>query len=104
MSGAAPADSGPELSVVIPVYNEGRNIVPVLRGLAPSLPTLENIHARKTGALFRACLRLGGCVALGEAPGGVGRRSTAHLGVKQRSPLRKSFMPARRHRRHTGPV
>src|ERR671933_2573716 len=42
--------------------------------------------------------------SLGEEPGGVGRRSTAHLGVKQRSPLRKSFMPARRHSRHTGPV
>src|SRR5919199_26899 len=42
--------------------------------------------------------------SLGEAPGGVGRRSTAHFGVKQRSPLRKSFMPARRHSRHTGPV
>jgi geranylgeranyl diphosphate synthase, type II len=37
---------------------------------APSLPTLENIHARKTGALFRACLRLGAYAAQGERPGG----------------------------------
>ncbi|HLN32622.1 MAG TPA: polyprenyl synthetase family protein [Gemmataceae bacterium] len=36
----------------------------------PSLLALENIHARKTGALFRACLRLGACVAQGEKPGG----------------------------------
>ena len=35
-----------------------------------ALETLENIHARKTGALFRACLRMGACVARGEAPGG----------------------------------
>jgi geranylgeranyl diphosphate synthase type II len=32
--------------------------------------TLEEIHARKTGALFRACLRLGLSVAQGEKPGG----------------------------------
>jgi geranylgeranyl diphosphate synthase type II len=31
---------------------------------------LENVHTRKTGALFRACLRLGAWTALGEAPGG----------------------------------
>jgi geranylgeranyl diphosphate synthase, type II len=31
-----------------------------------SLPALENIHACKTGALFRACLRLGVWAALGE--------------------------------------
>ena len=35
-----------------------------------ALETLENIHARKTGALFRACLRMGAWVARGEAPGG----------------------------------
>jgi geranylgeranyl diphosphate synthase type II len=34
---------------------------------------LENIHARKTGALFRACLRLGVHVAQGEKPGGADR-------------------------------
>jgi geranylgeranyl diphosphate synthase type II len=34
------------------------------------LTTLEEIHARKTGALFRACLRLGLWVAQGEKPGG----------------------------------
>src|SRR5207249_4992547 len=31
---------------------------------------LEWIHARKTGALFRASLRLGGYAAQGERPGG----------------------------------
>jgi geranylgeranyl diphosphate synthase type II len=35
-----------------------------------SLAVLENIHARKTGALFRTCLRLGAWTALGEEPGG----------------------------------
>ncbi|HMC63429.1 MAG TPA: farnesyl diphosphate synthase [Gemmataceae bacterium] len=35
-----------------------------------TLADLENIHARKTGALFRACLRLGVWVAQGERPGG----------------------------------
>lgn len=34
------------------------------------LADLENIHARKTGALFRACLRLGLYAAQGERPGG----------------------------------
>lgn len=37
---------------------------------AALLEDLENIHARKTGALFRACLRLGVHVAQGEKPGG----------------------------------
>jgi geranylgeranyl diphosphate synthase type II len=32
--------------------------------------TLENIHAHKTGALFRSCLRLGLWTAQGERPGG----------------------------------
>src|ERR1700738_1770362 len=41
---------------------------------------------------------------LGGAPGGVGRRSTAHLGVKQRSPFKNSFIPCRRQSRQTGPV
>lgn len=36
----------------------------------PTLEVLENIHARKTGALFRACLRLGVWAAQGERPGG----------------------------------
>jgi geranylgeranyl diphosphate synthase type II len=35
-----------------------------------SLADLESLHARKTGALFRACLRLGVWVAQGEWPGG----------------------------------
>jgi geranylgeranyl diphosphate synthase type II len=34
------------------------------------LETLENLHARKTGALFRACLRLGVYAAQGERPAG----------------------------------
>jgi geranylgeranyl diphosphate synthase type II len=34
------------------------------------LKELENIHARKTGALFRSCLRLGLLSAQGENPGG----------------------------------
>jgi geranylgeranyl diphosphate synthase type II len=35
-----------------------------------TIAVLENIHARKTGALFRACLRLGAYAAQGEAPVG----------------------------------
>jgi geranylgeranyl diphosphate synthase type II len=34
------------------------------------LQDLEHLHARKTGALFRSCLRLGALVAQGERPGG----------------------------------
>jgi geranylgeranyl diphosphate synthase type II len=34
------------------------------------LSDLEALHARKTGALFRACLRLGALAAQGERPGG----------------------------------
>src|SRR5262249_28403771 len=44
-----------------------------------SLEALENIHARKTGALFRACLRLGAWAALGEQPGGPERTLVARL-------------------------
>lgn len=35
-----------------------------------TLDDLENLHARKTGALFRACLRLGVLTAQGEKTGG----------------------------------
>jgi geranylgeranyl diphosphate synthase type II len=35
-----------------------------------TLNDLENAHARKTGSLFRACLRMGLIVAQGERPGG----------------------------------
>src|SRR5947209_4599385 len=35
-----------------------------------TLEDLELLHGRKTGALFRACLRLGVLVAQGERPGG----------------------------------
>jgi geranylgeranyl diphosphate synthase, type II len=36
-----------------------------------TVEALENIHARKTGALFRACLRMGACVAQAERSAGV---------------------------------
>ncbi len=39
---------------------------------APSVEALEDIHQRKTGALFRSCLRLGALAAQGERPGGPG--------------------------------
>jgi geranylgeranyl diphosphate synthase type II len=35
-----------------------------------TLSTVENIHAQKTGALFRTCLRLGAWAAQGENPDG----------------------------------
>jgi geranylgeranyl diphosphate synthase type II len=35
-----------------------------------TLETLNHLHGRKTGALFRACLRLGALAAQGERPGG----------------------------------
>lgn len=44
-----------------------------------NLDALENIHARKTGALFRACLRLGVLVAQGERAGGPDRQVMACL-------------------------
>src|SRR5438445_205131 len=37
------------------------------------------------------------------SPGGYERRSIAHFAGRQRSPLRKSFMPSRRQTRHFGP-
>ncbi|MCI0464933.1 MAG: polyprenyl synthetase family protein [Gemmataceae bacterium] len=39
-------------------------------GSEAPLATLEEIHARKTGALFRSCLQLGLLAAQGERPGG----------------------------------
>ena len=39
-------------------------------GRVATLSTVENIHARKTGALFRTCLRIGAWAAQGENPGG----------------------------------
>jgi geranylgeranyl diphosphate synthase type II len=38
--------------------------------LSTQYSVLESLHARKTGALFRACLRMGAYVAQGERPGG----------------------------------
>jgi geranylgeranyl diphosphate synthase type II len=43
------------------------------------LHDLEQLHARKTGALFRACLRLGAFVAQGERPGGPDPRAVEAL-------------------------
>ena len=40
-----------------------------------TLGELECLHARKTGALFRACLRLGVLAAHGERPDGADRRT-----------------------------
>ncbi len=39
-------------------------------GDTPTLEIVESIHARKTGALFRSCLRLGVFAVQGERPGG----------------------------------
>jgi geranylgeranyl diphosphate synthase type II len=46
---------------------------------APSLAILEGIHARKTGALFRACLRLGVWIVQGEQPGGADAETLARF-------------------------
>jgi geranylgeranyl diphosphate synthase type II len=46
---------------------------------AARLEDLEQIHARKTGALFRACMRLGAYAAQGEQPGGPDRQLLAAL-------------------------
>ncbi len=44
MTGSSlPGDAGPELSVVMPVYNEGDRVVPVLRALAAALQTPHEI-------------------------------------------------------------
>ena len=49
-------------------------------GEAPrTLEVLENIHARKTGALFRTCLSLGAWVAQGERSEGVDSAALASL-------------------------
>jgi geranylgeranyl diphosphate synthase type II len=59
----------------VPRSNRG-GLTPPARQVAtfPARPAelkdLEGIHARKTGALFRACLRLGLLAAQGECPGG----------------------------------
>jgi geranylgeranyl diphosphate synthase type II len=41
---------------------------------APTLEELESLHGRKTGALFRACLRMGVISVQGERPGGTEER------------------------------
>jgi geranylgeranyl diphosphate synthase type II len=45
----------------------------------PTLAVLENLHARKTGALFRSCLRLGVFAVHGEKPGGPDTTLLANL-------------------------
>lgn len=45
----------------------------------PTVAVLENIHARKTGALFRSALRMGAYVAQGERDAGVDRTLLARL-------------------------
>jgi geranylgeranyl diphosphate synthase type II len=50
----------------------GSSLTPDSCSLTPGLADLERVHAQKTGALFRACLRIGGYVARGEQPGGPG--------------------------------
>jgi geranylgeranyl diphosphate synthase type II len=45
------------------------------------LDDLERVHSLKTGALFRACLRLGAIVAQGERPGGPGLEVLESLDV-----------------------
>jgi geranylgeranyl diphosphate synthase, type II len=44
-----------------------------------TLEDLETIHAGKTGALFRACVRLGLLTAQGEMPGGLDAEKRRHL-------------------------
>src|SRR5262249_14435667 len=46
---------------------------------AGTLQDLQNIHACKTGALFRSCLRMGVWTAQGEKPGGADPVSLASL-------------------------
>jgi geranylgeranyl diphosphate synthase type II len=47
--------------------------------LSAQYSVLESLHARKTGALFRAALRMGAYVAQGEQPGGPRRELLAGL-------------------------
>jgi len=47
-----------------------RGAIATLDAPAATIEALEKIHAHKTGALFRACLRIGVSTAQGERPGG----------------------------------
>ena len=69
------------------VFREGR------RRASPSAS--HEAEARSPGCGLRRVLPW--------APGAKLRFSMAHLGPKQRSPFRKSFMPSRRQSRQTGP-
>jgi geranylgeranyl diphosphate synthase type II len=44
-----------------------------------ALEVLDNIHTRKTGALFRACVQLGLLAAQGEEPGGLDAGTRGYL-------------------------
>jgi geranylgeranyl diphosphate synthase type II len=57
----------PRDSTTAGALSRGANATPLA---IHSLHALENLHARKTGALFRASLRLGAWSALGERPVG----------------------------------
>ncbi|MCE9565569.1 MAG: polyprenyl synthetase family protein [Planctomycetes bacterium] len=62
-----------------PLNGEGQNQTPpsfVGKGVG-GLGSLENIHARKTGALFRASLRLGVYAAQADRPEGVNAKTLA---------------------------
>ena len=48
------SDETPALSVVIPVYNEGENVVPTLRGvITGTWPSMESIEAKTKADLLQ---------------------------------------------------
>ena len=67
-AGAAGMVGGQVLDLAAEESDEDR--LSVSRNDQSALTLLEEIHALKTGALFRACLRLGALAAQGERPGG----------------------------------
>src|SRR5207244_2289698 len=71
----------------------------VLRNCFSSRP-----YARRAFCFSRSWSRYSLCLMRPRpcSPGGYERRSIAHFSVRQRSPLRKSLMPSRRHCLHFG--
>jgi geranylgeranyl diphosphate synthase type II len=61
--------SDPDFSTLMP-GDESKPTFSTLAPLRSPLAALEEIHALKTGALFRSCLQLGALAAQGESPGG----------------------------------